>query len=137
MRRTKTLVRRLMAGLRARLDDELREQGVTTAQLRLLKEVKERPGGSGAQMARACFVTPQSAQAMLVRAVEHGWVVRGKDPENHRLVTVRLTAAGERLLVHAEQVLGQLEAKTWAGVSSADLRTMNAVLERGLQNLED
>ena len=137
MRRTKSLMRRLMVHLRTRLDDELRAKKVTAAQLRFLQEVKERPGGSGAQMARACFVTPQSAQAMMVRAVEHGWVVRGKDAENHRLVTARLTPAGERLLAYAGGVLERLEAEVWAGVSLGDLREMNAVMARGLENLED
>jgi DNA-binding MarR family transcriptional regulator len=136
MRRSKTLIRRLMVGLRGRLDDELRTQNVTTAQLRFLKEVKERPGGTGAQMARACYVTPQSAQAMMARAVARGWVVRGKDPENDRLVTARLTVEGERLLAYAEGVLGKLEAELWAGISETDLRFMNSVMERGLKNLE-
>jgi MarR family transcriptional regulator, organic hydroperoxide resistance regulator len=137
MRRIKTLMRRLMVHVRARLDDELRVKKVTTAQLRFLHEVKERPGSSGAQMARACYVTPQSAQAMMARAVERGWVVRGTDAENHRLVTARLTPAGERLLVYADGVLTRLEAEIWAGVSLGELREMNGVIERALANLED
>ena len=136
MRRIKTLMRRLMVHVRARLDDELRVKKVTTAQLRFLHEVKERPGSSGAQMARACYVTPQSAQAMMARAVERGWVVRGKDAENHRLVTARLTPAGERLLEYAHEVFARLEAEIWAGVPLTELREMNDVLTRGLKNLE-
>jgi DNA-binding MarR family transcriptional regulator len=130
-------MRRVLLGFKARLDDELRPRNVTTAQLRFLHEVKERPGSSGAQMARACYVTPQSAQAMMARAVEHGWVVRGKSAENDRVVTARLTPEGELLLAHADGVLARLEAEVWSGVSVADLRTMNETLERGLANLED
>jgi DNA-binding MarR family transcriptional regulator len=100
-RRMGKLMRRMLVGFKARLDEELKDHAVTTAQLRFLYEVRERPGGSGAQMARACFVTPQSAQAMLTRAVERGWIVRGKDPENERLVTLRLTPAGRKLLEYA------------------------------------
>jgi DNA-binding MarR family transcriptional regulator len=137
IRRATTLMRRLLVGLKGRLDEELREREVTSAQLRFLQEVKEHPGSSGAQMARAIYVTPQSAQALMARAVERGWVVRGTDPENHRLVTVRLTPAGERLLAYADGVLAQLSAEVWAGVSVAELRGMNAVMERGLGNLKD
>jgi DNA-binding MarR family transcriptional regulator len=136
-RRATTLMRRLLVGLKGRLDEELREQHVTSAQLRFLQEVKEHPGNSGAQMARAIYVTPQSAQALMARAVERGWAVRGRDPDNHRLVTLRLTAAGERLLAHADGVLAHLSAEVWAGVSVAELRGMNAVIERGLENLKD
>ncbi len=135
-RRGGTLMRRVLLGFKARLDDELRDKHVTSAQLRFLHEVKERPGASNAQMARACYMTPQSAQAMLVRAVEQGWVVRGKSAENGKLVTVRLTKAGERLLAYADGVLAELEAEVWQGVSLAELRGMNGTLERGLANLE-
>ena len=137
MHRSRMLMRRVLLGFKARLDDELRAKNVTTAQLRFLTEVKELPGGSNAQMARACFVTPQSAQAMLVRAVEHGWVVRGKNAENDRLVTARLSPAGEKLLEYAEGVLARMEAEVWSGVGMAELRAMNETLERGLANLED
>lgn len=135
-RRSVKLIRRMLLGFRARLDEDLRPRKVTTAQLRFLREVQERPGGSGAEMARACSVTPQSAQAMMARAVEHGWVVRGKDPRNERVVTARLTRTGERLLAYADEVMMRLEAEVWAGVGVSELRAMNELLERGLLNLE-
>ena len=135
-RRGGKLMRRVLLGFKSQLDDALRPRNVTTAQLRFLHEVKERPGSSGAQMARACYVTPQSAQAMMARAVARGWVVRGGDPENERVVTARLTPAGERLLAYADGVLAQLEAEVWEETTLAELRQMNNMLERGLANLE-
>jgi DNA-binding MarR family transcriptional regulator len=134
--RVRTLMRRLLVALKARLDDELRAKQLTSSQWRFLHEVKERPGSSGAQLARACYVTPQSAQAMMAYAVERGWVTRGTHAENHRLVTARLTLEGERLLEYANGVLARLEAEAWAGVSLADLREMNRVMECGLKNLD-
>ncbi len=134
-RRMGKLMRQVMVSFKARLDEELKDHHVTTAQLRLLYEVRERPGGSGAQMARACLVTPQSAQSMLALAVERGWMTRGKDAENERLVTFRLTTAGEKLLVYAEGVARGIEGEVWAGVSVTELKTMTALLERGLANL--
>ena len=135
-RRGVKLMRRMLVGFRVKLDEELRSKKVTAAQLRFLHEVKMQPGVSGAEMARACYVTPQSAQAMMARAVERGWVVRGKDVKNNRVVTARLTPAGERLLAHADEVMTRLEAEVWSGVPYAELRAVNEVLERGLRNLE-
>lgn len=135
-RRANTLMRRMIVGLKGRLDDELREKNVTSAQVRFLREVKERPGSSGAQMARAIYMTPQSAQALMVRAVKAGWVMRGTAAENQRLVTARLTPAGERLLTFADAILERLSAEMWAGLSVAELRKMNEVIERGLENLK-
>jgi len=136
-RRSASLMRRVLLGLKARMDDELRSKHLTSAQWRFLTELKERPGSSGAQMARACHVTPQSAQAMMARAVKHGWVVRGKSPESDRVVTARLTPAGERLLAYADGILARLEAEVWVGVGLAEMHALNATLERGLANLED
>ncbi len=134
-RRMGKLMRRLQVEFRARLDERLKDHHVTTAQLKFLYEVRERPGASGAQLARECFVTPQSAQAMLARAVERGWMARGKDPGNERLVTLRLTPAGETLLTYAEGVAKAIEAEVWAGVSVAELQAISEILERGLANL--
>ena len=134
--RSVALMRRVLLGFKARLDDDLRKKNATTAQMRFLREVKERPGSSGAQMARACYVTPQSAQAMMARAVEHGWVVRGKNAENDRVVTARLTPEGERLLAYFDGVMKRLEAEVWDAVSATELRAMNDLLERGLAQLE-
>jgi len=134
--RSVTLMRRVLLGFKAKLDDELRTRNATTAQMRFLREVKERPGSSGAQMARACLITPQSAQAMMARAVQHGWIVRGKSAENDRVVTARLTPEGERLLAYFDGVMQRLEAEVWGGVSIAELRAMNELLERGLAELE-
>ena len=86
-------------------------------------------------MARACYVTPQSAQAMMARAVARGWVVRGRDAENERLVTARLTPEGERLLRYADKVMSRIEAEVWSGLRVADLKVMNGLLEQGLKKL--
>jgi DNA-binding MarR family transcriptional regulator len=135
-RRSATLMKRLLLGFKRMLDDELRPREVTSAQLRFLHELKERPGASGAQMARACYMTPQSAQALMAKAVAHGWVVRGKSAENDRLVTARLTPEGECLLEYADAVLARLEAEVWSGVKVAELRGMNDLMERALANLD-
>lgn len=131
------LIRRITMGFRTRLDERLRDHKVTTAQLRMLYELRERPGGSGAQMARALFVSPQSAQTMLVRAVQRGWVTRGKDPENERLVSMRLTDAGRELLEYAEGVVKAMEGELWDGVSAEELGVVRSVLERVAGRFEE
>ena len=136
MRQTHQLVRAMINGFKARLDEELKPHHVTLSQLRVLHEIRQNPGGSGASVARACGVTPQSAQAILVRAAERGWVIRGKGEDNERLVTAQLSKAGERLLLRAGEIKTRIEAEVWAGVPLTELRRMNAILARGLSNLE-
>lgn len=133
---THKLLRRMMLGLRARMDEELKPSHCTLAQLRVLYELQQNPGASGASVARACEMTPQSAQAMLARVVRLGWAARGKDAGNGRVVTAKLTRSGEHLLAHARATKARIEAEIWAGVPLADLRDLNAILGRGLANLE-
>ncbi|QHN02087.1 MarR family transcriptional regulator [Granulicella sp. WH15] len=136
MRRAGVNIKHLLIALRGRMDERLRERKITSAQLRLLRELQVTPGISGAKLARACSITPQTAQAMLVRSVKAGWIVRGADKENGRLVTARLTPAGEKLLAYAEQIVREVEADAWAGLSVGELRSLSVVLERVLANLD-
>lgn len=134
-RSTGKLMRRLLQEFRLKLDDRLKEHDITSAQVRLLFETRERPGITGAQLARALHVTPQSVQTMMARAVTQGWLVRGTHLENGRLVTLRLTPAGTRLLRLADQAARELESEVWSGVSLTQIRTVAAIFERALQNL--
>jgi DNA-binding MarR family transcriptional regulator len=74
---------------------------------------------------------------MLQRAVKRGWVQRGKDEENHRLVTASLTPEGELLLAEAEKLVKMIEAQLWKGVGAEEFEVLNGLLERGLANLRD
>ena len=59
--------------LRGQMDEQLRPQGVTTAQLHVMKIIRAEPGASGAQLARACYITPQSVQTLL-KTTGEGWM---------------------------------------------------------------
>jgi DNA-binding MarR family transcriptional regulator len=130
------MMKRILIHFRSQMDERLRPQGVTTAQLQVLKAIREKPGVSGAELARSCYMTPQSAQALL-KGLEHdGWIVRSKDRVNDRILTASLTAEGERLLVTAEEAAKGIEARLWRSVSEGSVDALNAVLEQCLANLE-
>src|SRR5258707_12130316 len=87
-------MKRMMIRLGSQMDEKLRPQGVTTAQLHVLKVIRDEPGGSGAQLARACYVTPQSAQALLKSLEDGGWVNGAKDWGNEGVFIGQLTSRG-------------------------------------------
>jgi DNA-binding MarR family transcriptional regulator len=134
-RRATKLMKRILAQLRAHMDEKLRPYGVTTAQIRLLSALHSAPGSSGAQMARQCEVTPQSAQALIQRAEEAGWIVRGKDSVNDRIVTASLTPAGDELLTIADRLLRGIETKLWQEVPPVAIDGLIEVLETCLVNI--
>jgi MarR family transcriptional regulator, organic hydroperoxide resistance regulator len=134
-RRAAQMMKRILIHFRSQMDEKLRPQGVTTAQLQLLKAIRDEPGVSGAQLARSCYVTPQSAQSLLAGLERDGWIIRTRDRGNDRILAARLTSEGEALLLTAESAAKVIEGKLWRGVPESSLKALNEVLEQCLANL--
>ena len=127
---------RMVKGYRALLEDSLREEGLTLPQLRLLKAIDQRAGVSAAALARTCYVTPQTMQSVLARAVREQWIVRGKSSGNNRIVTASLTALGKAVLARGSRMSALIEQTLWQGVDRSTLRQLNKILEAGIANLD-
>ena len=128
-------MKRILLHFRGRMDEELKPQGVTAAQLQLLFAVRNAPGSSGAQLARCCYVTPQTAQALLKHLEEGGFVARGKDAVNDRIVTARLTPEGEKLARSVEKRGLVMQERLWQGISDIEVALLNDLLARCLTNV--
>ena len=126
----------IMLHFRGQMDERLRPEGVTTAQLVVLKAIRKEPGASGAQLARACHVTPQSAQALLKSLEVGGWITRTKDRVNDRILTAELTQSGMKLLDTGERLIRAIENKLWVGVPESAIEALNKMLLQCLENLD-
>jgi DNA-binding MarR family transcriptional regulator len=135
-RRAAQMMKRIMIHFRSQMDEKLRPQGVTTAQLQMLKVIRDEPSGSGAQLARACHVTPQSAQALLKSLEDGGWITRTKDLVNERILIAQLTPSGMELMETAERLARVIEKRLWAGVPDTGVEALNRTLMRCLANLD-
>ena len=129
------LMKRILVHFRSQMDEQLRPQGVTTSQLHVLKTIQAEPGVSGAQLARACYVTPQSAQSILKSLEDGGWIRRAKDRVNDRILIAQLTPEGVELLETAEKAARVIEKREWRGVSEDAVGSLNEVLGQCLGNL--
>lgn len=136
-RRITKLMKRIMTEFRTRMDEKLHPYGVTTAQVRLLGTIRHAPGSSGAQLARLCEITPQSAQALIQRAEEAGWIIRKKDEVNDRILIATLTPEGEKILKTADRVLRNIESRLWQDIPPQKLAAVIKVLETCLENLSE
>ncbi len=134
-RRAARLMKRIMLEFRAAMDEELRPHGVTSAQIKLLYAIRIAPGSSGAELSRQCDVTPQTGQALIQRAEEAGWIVRGKDSVNDRIVTAYLTPAGEELMQVADRIVRTFEAKLWQGFPPEAIDSLVEMLEKCLRDI--
>jgi MarR family transcriptional regulator, organic hydroperoxide resistance regulator len=135
-RRAAQLMKRILIGFRTQMDEELRPRGVTTAELQILKAVQNAPGSSGAQLARVCYMTPQSMQSLIQRTEAGGWIERRKGKGNERVLAASLTAAGEALLRDAEAAVQRIEKRVWAGIPGGEIAGMVGLLERCLANID-
>ena len=81
-------------------------------------------------------MTPQTLQAVLTRAVQAKWIVRGKSEKNERYVTAPLTPLGKSILATGMAMAARIEKRIWKDVGLSDLKRLNELLQAGIANLE-
>ncbi len=75
------LLKQVQSVLRARLDETLARHGFSAAQYVSLNLLAENSGMSGAALARAAFVTPQTMQGILDGLEKNGHITRQPSPD--------------------------------------------------------
>ena len=127
-RRVGYQMKRAQHALRLEMDDALRELGLTTPQYAALSVLAEGPGSSGAEVARRCFVTPQTMNGVLAKLEGAGLVSRRAHPEHGRVLQVYPTREGENLLVRAHRAVVEIEERMLSGLKLGDrLRLLEAL----------
>ena len=122
--------------LRMHMADALRALGTTAAQYAALGVLAESPGLSGAELARRCFVTPQSMNAIVVSLEAAGLVARSPHPVHGRIIETSLTEAGRKLLDWGNRAVWEVERKMLDGLSTQDSAMLLDLLRRCTTNLE-
>jgi DNA-binding MarR family transcriptional regulator len=131
-----SLVKRLLHVFKERLEEELRPHGATAAQLPILFALEREPGISGAKLARACTVTPQTTQVLLRGIEANGWILRTKHPENDRILLAKLTPEGKRVLARARIVVRDIYEAMLDGLSAEEIKELGSLLSRCAANLD-
>jgi len=87
-------------------EDQAQAEGITHVQHQLLVAVKGHPGDlppTIGELAGYLLLRPHSTVELVDRAVAAGLVERTRDPYDGRVVRVRLTQAGDRILQELTQ----------------------------------
>src|SRR3984885_9310391 len=104
------LVYRVERRLRTRLDEALREHGVSTPEYVALTLLRDRDGLSCAQLSRWALVTPQ-AMNLVIGALERRRLVRRRpDPRHRRVLRASVTPKGLETLVRCDGAMDRIEA---------------------------
>ncbi|MEZ0106608.1 DNA-binding MarR family transcriptional regulator [Catenulispora sp. EB89] len=111
-------VRHVWLGMRAAIEDELAEFGLTVPQFATLMMLEGSPGLSIAEVARLCGSTRQSANEMVAGLEAHGLVERAPHPTDRRMYQLHATEAGLALSAKARPAVRRREDELEAGLST-------------------
>lgn len=122
--------------LRLAMDAALRPFGLTTPQYAALSVLEDSPGLSSAALARRCFVTPQTMNAIVIQLEASGLVERRPHPEHGRVLQTSLTTTGQQRVTVAQHVVRRIEEHMVAPFTMAERRQFVRWLQLCSQALE-
>ncbi len=102
--------------------------GLTLPQYVALAELAQRPGMTGAQLARACLVSPQAMMVVLRATEEQGLVERRLHARHQTVLEVYLTDAGREALGSARRRVGPVERRITDALSPEEIATLRVLL---------
>ena len=130
------VLKRLQQALRAAMDEALRQRGLTTPQYAALSALEQVPGLSNAELARRCFVTPQTMNEIVANLEAAGLVTRRRAAADGRVVQTYLAPQGQHLLADGHQAVEAIETRMGSGLSVAERHTLVDGLRRCIAALE-
>lgn len=117
------------AALRAAMDAALAPLDLTVSQYSCLELLAQRPGGSGAALARGAFMTRQSMQTLLQGLQDRGLVDRPVTAPQGRALPTELTPRGAALVRRASAVVADVERRMLQALPAGGQQRMLADLQ--------
>jgi DNA-binding MarR family transcriptional regulator len=131
------LLKRVQHSLRLAMDDKLREYELSTPQYAALWALGREPGLSGAELARRCFVRPQTMSEIVANLEGRKLVERKPHPVHRRVVEVHLTEAAVDLLGPCEQAMRIIDERMLQRLNAQGRHSLCEGLQRCAEGLED
>ena len=130
------LIYRVERRLRARLDEAVKAQGVTTQEYVTLSVLRDRDGLSSAELARWAFVTPQ-AMNLVISALERRRLVRRRaDARHRRILRASVTRRGLRVLEECDRSMDRIESDMLRGLDAETVQNVRDALWSCAHSLE-
>lgn len=103
------VVGRLDRAIRREIGALVAPFGLTVPKYTALSILRDRPGLSNAQLARRCYVTPQSMNEVLIALEADGLIVRSPAANHGRVVEVTLSERGQGVLTSCDRAVTHME----------------------------
>lgn len=130
-------LKRAHYAFRDRMEEGLRDLGISAAQYAVMCTIELKPGSSNAELARLTFVTPQTMQGIIGNLERDGLLRRKAARDHGRILRSELTARGKRLLKEAHTVARSLEAALLDKVGTEDANQLCVLLKLCADSLTD
>ncbi len=130
------LLARICKAHYSRARQMLEDIGLYPGQQFLLCTLWEGEGLTHSELANRLHVSPATITKALERMERTGFLERRADPEDQRISRVYLTKAGREIQESVEEVWTEMEHVTLRGFDEAERKTLERLLQRICENLE-
>jgi DNA-binding MarR family transcriptional regulator len=128
--RTGYLISQVRAAIRGQLDARLADKKLTAPQYVALTTLEEDAGLSNADMARLCFVTPQTMLRIIENLEQAGLVARTPHPTHGRVRQIELTPRGRKLVGECHQRVLAMERRLVSRLSKRERKQLFTLLQK-------
>ncbi|MCV7204605.1 MarR family transcriptional regulator [Mycolicibacterium peregrinum] len=115
------------------VNESVKDHGVTTAQIGVLRQLTNQPGLSGAELARRLLITPQGVQLALTALEKRGLVERKQDPQHGRILQVFLTDEGRAVASAVVADAVAAHERVFGVLSEEEQEQLKALLRRVIE----
>lgn len=115
------------------VNESVKDHGVTTAQIGVLRQLTNQPGLSGAELARRLLITPQGVQLALTALEKRGLVERKQDPQHGRILQVFLTDEGRAVASAVVADAVTAHDRVFGVLSDEEQEQLKALLRRVIE----
>jgi AcrR family transcriptional regulator/DNA-binding MarR family transcriptional regulator len=118
------------AAVRKQLEGELRDLGITLGQMMVLIRIANEHRLSSARLARALDVSAQTVTLFVKSLEAQGLIVRGHGKVNRKVLEIKLTARGQKVLQKLHEVVAASQTRLLEGLTSLERDTLRDLLTR-------
>jgi DNA-binding MarR family transcriptional regulator len=130
--RTIFLLRLLQLNIYNLMVERLRSAGLTPLQYMVLSILSHRDTWSTAELARRFHIAPQSMTEIIASLQKKKLIARSKSLAHGRIINIRLTAAGIRMLDRCNIAVDRLERSVFADLDAGELAQFRDLLGTAL-----
>lgn len=110
---------------------------ISTSQWSVLRALSEHEGLSQVELADRMLVEKAALTAVLQSMETAGLIRRARNADDKRMINIYLTAKGRRLKEKALPMVARINDQATRGFSRAEVRQLEAMLERVLRNIQE